>query len=325
MTHLEKNNEIDNEAARWAARVDREPLSPKDQLALDAWLAADVRHLGAYAKAQAIFAHMDRARALGTGFDPQRFVEAEAVKSPTRRRAIQIGVAAAALACVAIPVLRRSQKSTQTVSTQRGETRVVPLEDGSVVTLNTATRVAIFYTRERRHVQLQAGEALFDVAKDPRRLFTVSANETQVRAVGTSFTVRLMPQQVVKVLVREGIVEMKSAVLPAAPAVLVPANTQALAPVNAPIAAEAIPQREVDRELTWRVGRIAFEGESLREAVEMFARYSDTRIVIDDPAIAERTITGLFVSNDPVGFSRAVAISLNLRADVGDGEVRLSR
>jgi transmembrane sensor len=57
----------------------------------------------------------------------------------------------------------------------------------------------------------------------------------------------------------------------------------------------------------------------------MFERYSDTRIEIDDPDVANETVTGLFVSNDPIGFSRAVAQALNLRAEVENNVVRITR
>jgi transmembrane sensor len=68
----------------------------------------------------------------------------------------------------------------------------------------------------------------------------------------------------------------------------------------------------------------AFDNETLKDAADKFSRYSKTQIQVD-PAIADRTITGLFVSNDTVGFARAAAISLNLRADVSEREIRITR
>jgi transmembrane sensor len=82
---------------------------------------------------------------------------------------------------------------------------------------------------------------------------------------------------------------------------------------------------DVMRETAWKDGRIAFEGESLSQAAGEFARYSEVRIVIDDPSVGREEITGLFASNDPVGFARAAALSLGLKAEIGNGEVRLTR
>jgi transmembrane sensor len=84
-------------------------------------------------------------------------------------------------------------------------------------------------------------------------------------------------------------------------------------------------QSEVTRELSWRVGRLTFEGETLEAAAATFARYSSIHIEIDDPTLAKETVTGVFVSNDPIGFSKAVALSLGLRAAVKDDAVKLSR
>ena len=102
------------------------------------------------------------------------------------------------------------------------------------------------------------------------------------------------------------------------------ANTLVMAAPDAPIAAEIVTPTQLTRDLAWRVGRIAFDNKTLKDAADEFSRYSDTHIQID-PAIADRTITGLFVSNDPVGFARAAALSLNLQANVSEGVIRITR
>jgi transmembrane sensor len=323
------SREIDDRAAEWAARLDAGELPANEQAELNAWLDEDARHLGAFAKARAVLAHTERARALGPDFDPSNFVTHTARKkgaATTRRQLMLIGgIAASAVAFVGGGVLVWLNSDQRTYSTRIGETRVVPLEDGSVVTLNTDTEIAVNYTATRRDIRLLRGEALFDVAKNKKRPFIVDADGTTVRAVGTSFTVQLLPNAPVRVLVREGIVEVKRPAVPQAPPIQISADTRAVAPPDAPILAQRVAKAEVNRALAWRVGRLAFEGETLRQAAEEFSRYSETKIVIDDPTIANETITGLFVSNDPVGFSKAVAVSLGLRADVGDGQVRLAR
>ena len=55
-----KNQEIDNRAAEWAVRRDFRDLTPEEMAELEAWLAADIRHYGAYCKAQAIMARLGR-------------------------------------------------------------------------------------------------------------------------------------------------------------------------------------------------------------------------------------------------------------------------
>jgi transmembrane sensor len=82
---------------------------------------------------------------------------------------------------------------------------------------------------------------------------------------------------------------------------------------------------EVSLELAWREGMLSFEDVSLRQAADQFARYSDTHIFFSDPAIGNETVTGLFAANDPVGFARSVALSLDLQAYASANNVVLRR
>jgi transmembrane sensor len=181
------------------------------------------------------------------------------------------------------------------------------------------------YTRDQRFIEFLHGEALFDVAKNKHRPFIVQSGTTQVRAVGTSFNVKALPDQPVQVLVREGIVEIKRPGVSVAPVVLVAMNNRAIAPQDAPITANPVETAEVGRELAWRVGRLAFHGETLSEAAAEFSRYSDARIQIDDPEIASQKVTGLFVSTDPVGFANAIAVSFDLHTEITDNRIIITR
>jgi transmembrane sensor len=311
-------HQIDTEAADWAARIDRGPLSPEQQTAFHAWLHEDVRCVGAFGRLRALALTTERARALGPDFDPAAFVPPQ-----SRRRVLQAGGAIAAIALVGAGGAWQMLRHRGRFSTGKGETKVVALKDGSVVTLNTASEILVNYSDELRSVELIHGEALFDVAKNKARPFVVGAGDTNVRVVGTSFTVRRFEAAPVQVLVREGIVEVFT---PRARPLRISANTLAVAPLgDADIAARPVPAAQLHRAMAWREGQIAFEGETLAQAAVEFSRYSDTRIVIDDPALAKEEIAGLFKATDPVGFAQTIAISLNAHARIGEGEVRLTR
>lgn len=318
---FEQHPEIEEIAAEWAVKVDAGPLEIGEEAALDAWLDADSRHLGAFARARAALAFADASR---LGRQSNRLAHAS-----SRRRFLAVagltGLAASGAGAFFARdwVLRGFGR--EIYSTRIGDTEVVPLADGSVVTLNTNSRIVVHYTKARRSVHLVRGEALFDVSQDVQRPFVVAAGATQVRAVGTSFTVQLLPDRPVQILVREGTVEVGRSDDPATPPLRLVANTRASAPSNAPATAAPIAEAEVSRALAWRVGRIAFEGETLKQAAAEFARYSPIKIEIDAPDVENQTVAGLFVSNDPIGFSKAVAASFKLRMEVGDQAVRLSR
>src|SRR5271168_4542846 len=98
-------NEIDRQAAEWAARRDAAALPVAERAAFEAWLTADSRHLGAYARAEAVLATLER---VGTaGADHLRLVASPA--RLTRRVVVWGGSIAAALVAGALgadPLLR---------------------------------------------------------------------------------------------------------------------------------------------------------------------------------------------------------------------------
>lgn len=311
--------EINEAAGLWAVRHER-GLTEDEAAAFERWLEEDPRHLGAYGRMAATLMQTERARALGPDFDPKTLRDDQS--SPMSRRQWLLGggaVAASVAAGVFVAVRPKTYR------TRRGEKRVVALADGSVVTMNTATTITVSYSDEARLIRLGAGEALFDVAKNPQRPFIVSAGGAEVRAIGTSFTVARLPQAPVQVLVREGIVEVTRPQRPQEAARLT-ANMQAVvAPQSAPLEVATLDPEDVGRALAWQEGRIVIQRETLSAAAARFERYSATRIVIDDPVLAQQEVSGVFEASDPVTFAKSMALSLGVRAEVGDDEVRIVR
>jgi transmembrane sensor len=317
-------HQIDTEAADWAARFDRGPLTAGLEQAFRAWLDGDVRALGAYARIRAVALSTERARALGPDFDPEAFAATPSILP--RRRVLQLGGAIAASLLLGVGGSWQLLRNRGRFSTAKGETKVIALKDGSVVTLNTASEILVNYSDALRSVELVRGEAMFDVAKNKSRPFVVAAGDTSVRVVGTSFSVSRFDAAPVRVLVREGIVEVFKPSAQNVQPVRITANTMAMSPADqADIVAQAVPSAQVHRAMAWQEGQIAFEGQTLAQAAAEFSRYSDTRIVVEDPALAREEIAGLFKATDPIGFANTIAISLNAHVRVGEGEVRLTR
>jgi len=329
MERRESSAEIDRAAADWALRRHDAPLGEMEEAELQAWLAADIRRRGAFARFNAVLAEANRVKALGRDFDGDDYVATggqamlsmaepggqEAARGPDRRRFLAraggVGMAAA------IAVLF-GESYWRTLSglyaTERGEVRSMPLSDGSRLTLNTATAVKVRMTERRRRVTLEHGEAVFDVAKDRARPFVVIAGDTEVEAVGTSFVVRRLPGQPTRIIVSEGIVEVRVREGGQMRSRRLAAGMRADIGPDHDIRTASVDKNAFGRELAWRDGNLVFENQPLREAAAEFARYSDQRIRFADEAIAEETITGLYPADDPLGFARAVAQSLDLKA-----------
>jgi len=315
-----KNQKIDSLAAEWAAKRDLGTMSPEEEAEFQHWLAADSRHLGAYGRAEAVLSRVERLHV--TALDRSRS-EKSHLSGWTRRRIISAGgIAASAAAAIGLALHLPESTDETLFSTAVGQIREVVLADGSVVFMNTNTKIEVRFKKDVRAISLLQGEAQFDVAKNLKRPFIVSAGDTRVRAVGTSFTVSMLPKKPIQVLVKEGVVELQRADTAMSDPVRASANVQAIAPSGAPIVTVAVPDDKLVRDLAWQRGRIALDNQTLEDAASEFARYSEVRIVVA-PAVADRTITGLFVSNDPVAFAKAAAAVLKLRVEVNGSEVRI--
>ena len=326
MTETKTADEIDAEAAEWAARLDCGPLSSDKEEEFRRWIEGDVRRLGAFGRMRAISLATEKARALGTDFIAPAQNSFAARPETSRRQLLLRGGAVAASVLIASAAGYELLLPRHRYATRKGEMKVVALSDGSVVTLNTRSELVVDFTRETRAVRLIGGEALFDVAKNPARAFVVDAGDTQVRVVGTSFTVRHFAAMPVQVLVREGIVEVSDPKSSKDHVVTIGANTRAIAlQDHSDISAIPVAPAQLHRELAWREGFLAFEGETLGKAAAEFERYSDTKIVIDDPSLAREEIAGLFRASDPVGFAQTVAVSLKAHVTIAENEVRLTR
>ena len=312
------SRETDKQAVSWACKLDAGPLAPDEEASLEQWLASDVRHPGALGRAVACLARVDRLGAVG--------VDASNFEEPpiwTRRWLVMGGGAAVGLAAATVAGVTLWHDDAQgEFVTKIGESCTVSLSDGSVVILNTDSKLTVGYSARERVVNLARGEALFHVAKDKKRPFIVVAGDTQIRAVGTIFNVLLLPKRPVQILVQEGVVEVTRPDAPSAPTIRATAGTQTVALQDRPLAPRAVSAPQVSRSLAWQYGRLEFNNKALADAAEEFSRYSGTKITVD-PSVADRTITGSFVARDPVGFARATADVLDLRIELKENQVRI--
>ena len=190
----------------------------------------------------------------------------------------------------------------QQFETRFGELRSVLLDDGSRVTLNTASKIEVDLRRDHRIIRLVAGEALFDVAHDASRPFDVYTGESILRAVGTRFDVDVRPNRTT-VTVIEGIVSLTQGLTQALPrgnTPLLKASDRVVIGMVGPGAPEHAVH--LDAVTSWTQRKLIFEHRALGEVAEEFNRYNRKRILIESEKLRSQKITGVFQSNDPESF-----------------------
>lgn len=318
----EERKRIEEKAARLLIEFDHNP-SPVERAAIYRWIEERDEHAVAFAKAQAAWRSCERLKALNPDADEEEQfagspVEKMAPASSSRRKLLA-GLAAAASIAAFVPLLKTLPGGWQEYETKIGERRSVRLADGSMVHLNTATRLAVKLDADRRNIRLYGGEASFDVAHDKSRPFEVEANGSIIRAVGTSFNVRLN-EMLVDLTVTEGIVAIRqpgriAERLEAGRSALIHPDTMAIKPLN---------EVEMSQRTAWHQDMIELNGDSVEQAVAEFNRYLETPIIVGDAHVGSMHIGGRFNTHDADRFLVALEHSLPIRViKSADGSVVL--
>ena len=227
-----------------------------------------------------------------------------------RRARWYVGAAAAVAVVVASVYLLTPSANAPSVNapsafvTALGEQRSILLSDGSVVELNTATRIEVAYTATERLIRLLAGEAVFEVASGRARPLRVLAGPAEVVALGTRFNVYRQEAQTV-VTVVEGRVSVSHVGLSAEAArapqggrvVEVWQGNQVTVGATGPVAAPSAV--DVLATTAWRDRRLVFDGTSLGNAIREINRYNHRKLQLADEALSGQRISGVFAANQP--------------------------
>lgn len=220
-----------------------------------------------------------------------------------------------------------------------GEQQLVVLDDGTRMTLNTATDLRVDLETRQRTVSIRSGEALFEVAKVPGRPFVVRAGGSEVVAIGTVFAVRFTTQgqgekEALAVTLLEGQVALQAArgergLAPQQAVRMVAGERVRLSGDGA--GPQGLARTEVDRPnvtqlVAWKRSEAAFDDVSLIDAVSEMNRYSRTPIALLDPSsFGSLRVSGIYRTGDTAGFANAVAALHGLQVREHGGRWELSK
>jgi transmembrane sensor len=319
---------VRQQAVAWLMRFHEGPIDLEEELELELWLEAHPAN-------REVLAGMVRAwRMAGEAAEAPELVaaRADALKalSQADRRAARgwrpelrhvLGALAACLLLIVATFYFYPRG--ETYRTGIGERRLVTLDDGSRLSLDAASAVEVRYDAERRALRLLAGRARFEVAKDPRRPFAVTAGDRMVVATGTAFSIELFRAEMRVVLYQGSVSVLEDGPADQVPRhVLLQGRTPAdrmRAPSTALIvpagASPAVRLEAVDmvRSSAWEQGQLVFSDEPLGVAVERVNRYSGARLVVEDPVTAALPVSGTFNAGDTEAFIDGVVTLYGLR------------
>lgn len=324
------NRQIVEEASAWFVDFRVGDIDSGARERFDAWLRRSPEHIQAYLEIATAYAELPALNTAGAIDVDALIAHARATpdsnvvpltprvrpdetprSAPRARRSSRHLALAAAILVAAVGIAGWWRLQRGVYSTQIGEQRSITLPEGSTIALNARSRIKVTLSGTERHVALLEGQALFQVAHDPRP-FLVQSHDTMVRAVGTQFDVERKRTGVVVTVVEGRVVvagnarevpsSSASALLPAREGEVLLAAGEQLS------VADRVPRRVAHPNVTaataWTQRRFVFDNASLLEVADEFNRYSTRPLIVDDPRLAEFHISGTYSSTNPESLLR---------------------
>ena len=331
---------IEAVAADWLAQRDAGRWGPDDQQALELWIARATLHRVTFLRLEAAWNRAEQPRTTSSPatdqlgvvqsvpprvnlqLAPVALTSPYAVKKAARFpwRLVAAIVVAVSIGSLAYHLLEdgpSAQQLTQVESTAVGEQRKLQLADGSIVELNTDTRLRYAVDAGMRTVAIELGEAFFDVVHDAKRPFTVLAGPYQIKVLGTRFGLRF-DGQVLRAVVLDGRVQVAQVDVSTmsnrdlAPlAVLQQGDVLAASVRRAPVVSR-VPLERLEDTLGWRRGELVLNDFTLAEAAAEFNRYNLRQLVLTDAAVARLRVGGRFDPRNVGQFARLLASGFGL-------------
>lgn len=295
---MKPDTKLRKTAARWFIRMkDAEPDAP-ERTQFESWLMQSHAHQQEYASFSQSWDGIDsisELKAMAQAKQVSNFIKKEKRTKKIKKMVAVLGTSLVILVTglighqqyrewQALPTMQLASKTNASqIVTQQ-------LDDGTNITLNASSKVEITYYRNQRHVQLNQGEAIFEVAKDVDRPFIVETDTTKVTVLGTRFAVDKL-NSFVRVSVDHGKVHVESKGLQGG--VLLGNGQVAEVPRNAAIQLKNTSAADYFKFVD---GLIVFNQADIYEIAEVLSRYRGGKIKAQGPS--HEKISAIIESKD---------------------------
>ncbi len=173
------------------------------------------------------------------------------------------------------------------------ELPVIELEDGSTVQLNASSAIAFDFSDNARSIRLLRGQALFEVAPDPSRPFSVEAGNTRVTALGTAFDIRRGKTETEVTVTQHAVsVDIENADHP------IRLDEGQQIDIDSDGGRGEIVEVDANAVLGWRRGVLVLDNAPLSLVAEELERRFRGRIVFAGDGLPERRISGTIAIAD---------------------------
>jgi ferric-dicitrate binding protein FerR (iron transport regulator) len=205
-----------------------------------------------------------------------------------------------------------------TIKADRGQKASMELPDGTLVWLNSDTKMKYSntYNHKDRIVKLD-GEAYFEVAKDLDKPFIVQVNDMEIEALGTAFNVKAYA---IDDHIYATLMEGKVAVITGSDRTLLSPNEHLSYSRNTHKSVKTT-LYNTDLVSAWQNGRIVFSGETLGEAAVMLERIYNIRIIFETDDIKTYTLLGTIKNNSLSNVFEIMSLTVPITYTITDNSV----
>lgn len=190
-----------------------------------------------------------------------------------------------------------------------GKEYTIQLSDGSIIHMNASSSILFSFSfpRIKREITF-AGEAYMSVAASPDQPFVVhTSNGASIQVLGTAFNINSYDSGKVTVSLVQGSIQMKAG----KQEVILRPGFQAAYTIENNISTRTFNKNDV---LSWLDGKYVFHNVPFRQIKPILERLYDVRIVIDNPAVAEKPFSAEIFKAD------GISAFLDMMKTTGDAD-----